>query len=378
MWVWHWDFQEGNILVLNNGEIRLIDYDGMYIPEFKGKKSMETGNSHYQHCQRNEDFFHEWLDDFSEILIYLWISLLIDNPKLEKYGLQDYLLFKKNDLKDPDNSDLFKYLLSHYSQTSALGKYIRNFKNICLWSIHDVPTVDNFILHKYTTKKQNVKKFIIYEDEIGKMKTVDGFAIVINRNAKIWDNYELKAFWGIVRYEISDIKRRTIPTGNQTDFSKSHQQKKKVQQHTPISQQRTQSQAGVSGQKKNWDSRWLWLLTIPLVILAMLFNEGVFVSTTTISSPPTETSTPTCLSNQCLVDGACKDATKNARCSSSSQSLICDTNYEAVVWSDWSLQRCKCKSEDFDFSTCDKNYMNSIKDRDLAMKYASENCTCNP
>ena len=136
IWVWHWDFQEGNILVLNNGEIRLIDYDWMYIPEFKGKKSMETWNSHYQHCQRNDDFFHEDLDSFSEILIYLWISILIDNSKWEKYGLQDYLLFKKNDLKDPDNSDLFKSLLSYYSQTSTLGKYIRNFKNICLQTFY--------------------------------------------------------------------------------------------------------------------------------------------------------------------------------------------------------------------------------------------------
>gem|GEM_PF-5779519 len=82
-------------------------------------------------------------------------------------------MFKKNDLKDPDNSDLFKDLLSYYSQTSTLGKYIRNFKSICLGSINDVPTLDNFIVNKYTPKKQNIKKFIIYEDEFGTMKSID-------------------------------------------------------------------------------------------------------------------------------------------------------------------------------------------------------------
>jgi len=47
--VGHCDLQHGNILVDKTNELRLIDYDGMYVPSLKGRGSHEKGHPAYQH-----------------------------------------------------------------------------------------------------------------------------------------------------------------------------------------------------------------------------------------------------------------------------------------------------------------------------------------
>ena len=47
----HGDLQHGNVLVVG-GKIRLVDYDGMYVPALDGLRSNETGHPNYQHPHR--------------------------------------------------------------------------------------------------------------------------------------------------------------------------------------------------------------------------------------------------------------------------------------------------------------------------------------
>src|SRR3990172_11707056 len=44
----HGDLQHGNVL-LSNGDFKLVDYDGMYVPALAGKSSHELGHRNYQH-----------------------------------------------------------------------------------------------------------------------------------------------------------------------------------------------------------------------------------------------------------------------------------------------------------------------------------------
>ncbi|QLQ08322.1 MAG: hypothetical protein HZY76_21580 [Anaerolineae bacterium] len=44
----HGDLQHGNVLVAAD-ELRLIDYDGMYVPPLSGRESHEIGHRNYQH-----------------------------------------------------------------------------------------------------------------------------------------------------------------------------------------------------------------------------------------------------------------------------------------------------------------------------------------
>jgi serine/threonine protein kinase len=60
----HGDLQHGNILIIN-GEIKLIDYDGMYVPALAGRGSHEVGHRNYQHPRRTEHHFGANVDNFS-------------------------------------------------------------------------------------------------------------------------------------------------------------------------------------------------------------------------------------------------------------------------------------------------------------------------
>ena len=45
----HNDLQHGNVMVQRDGSVRLVDYDGMLLPKFRGERSPELGHKNYQH-----------------------------------------------------------------------------------------------------------------------------------------------------------------------------------------------------------------------------------------------------------------------------------------------------------------------------------------
>jgi hypothetical protein len=107
----HGDLQHGNIIVTPRFEIKLIDYDGMYIPAFKGKRSMELGHPNYQHILRDSSQFDENLDNFSELIIYLSLrATMIDTSLFEKYHNLDNLIFQQADFLHPTTSGLINRL----------------------------------------------------------------------------------------------------------------------------------------------------------------------------------------------------------------------------------------------------------------------------
>lgn len=114
----HGDLQHGNILVLPDGSLRLVDYDGMYVPEMQGMKANELGHRHYQHPGRRAEHFGPDLDQFSFLVIETTLDVLIDDYELrtEIRGGNDYLLFRDTDFRDPDNSVLFARLQHHSAQ----------------------------------------------------------------------------------------------------------------------------------------------------------------------------------------------------------------------------------------------------------------------
>ena len=77
----HGDLQHGNILI-SQGEIYLVDYDGFYVPELSGRQSNELGHLNYQHPQRTENLFGPNMDNFSAWLIFLSLLILIEDPAL--------------------------------------------------------------------------------------------------------------------------------------------------------------------------------------------------------------------------------------------------------------------------------------------------------
>lgn len=78
----HSDLKYDNIIVTPQKTLRLIDYDGMYVPSMTGSISTELGTRNFQHPRRNKNFFNVSIDDFSIALISLILHLLAENPAL--------------------------------------------------------------------------------------------------------------------------------------------------------------------------------------------------------------------------------------------------------------------------------------------------------
>ncbi|AWT52254.1 lipopolysaccharide kinase InaA family protein [Mycolicibacterium smegmatis] len=100
----HGDLQHGNLLIDTDHRLRLIDYDGMFVPSIKNLGSSELGLENYQHpCRSNTDFGSH-LDRFSSWLIYSSLLALAAHPglwtTLRKDG-DEKLLFGKEDFVAP-------------------------------------------------------------------------------------------------------------------------------------------------------------------------------------------------------------------------------------------------------------------------------------
>lgn len=108
----HGDLQHGNVLVTSEGELKLVDYDGMYVPLFARERSPELGHANYQHPLRTPEFYDERLDHFPELLIYLSLRALAAEPALwAEYFNGDNLIATAVDLRVPQCSSLWPRLL---------------------------------------------------------------------------------------------------------------------------------------------------------------------------------------------------------------------------------------------------------------------------
>ena len=104
----HADLQHGNVLVAADGRLRLIDYDGMWVPRLQGQKSHETGHPDYQSPLRTESNFDAESDQFAGDVILVALQALARRPDLwAKYDNGDNLLFRRRDFLDPVNAELF-------------------------------------------------------------------------------------------------------------------------------------------------------------------------------------------------------------------------------------------------------------------------------
>lgn len=123
----HGDLQHGNILVDKNHQLYLVDYDSFYCPRLKGEADTVTGLADYQHPARlSNKFVSEKLDYFSELVIYLCILAIAENPVLvDKYKVNDAdrLLFSKEDFADIKNSEV-------YRDIQGLGKELQELLDV--------------------------------------------------------------------------------------------------------------------------------------------------------------------------------------------------------------------------------------------------------
>lgn len=105
----HGDLQHGNVLVTDGGELKLIDYDGMYVPALAGLPSNELGHRNYRHPLRTLEDFSSRLDAFPGWVLFVSLAALSLDPLLwgRLDGGDERLLFREEDFTDPDASEAF-------------------------------------------------------------------------------------------------------------------------------------------------------------------------------------------------------------------------------------------------------------------------------
>ena len=145
----HGDLQHGNILVHPSGAIRLVDYDGMFVKELKGRSASESGDPNYQHPRRSSQFDAE-LDRFATLVIVLALRALAANPRLWNiYNTGDNLLFRRADFMDPGASALFRDL----STLPTVREFSKRFADICQADYARVPTLDDIMANSSTSRQ---------------------------------------------------------------------------------------------------------------------------------------------------------------------------------------------------------------------------------
>jgi hypothetical protein len=106
----HGDLQHGNVMVDQDGQLRLVDFDGVWIPQLAGQPPpTEYGHPNYQHPLHHN--WDRWLDTFSALVIYTSLVALSKDPGLwlALYNSKN-LLFAKTDFFPPFKTEAWKQL----------------------------------------------------------------------------------------------------------------------------------------------------------------------------------------------------------------------------------------------------------------------------
>ena len=97
----HGDIKHDNLIVTPDGKLKLIDYDGVFVPALRGRKANEMGSPCYQHPKRDAYFFDKNLDNFSLLVLQITLLALQRNPKIftEHYN-GDSIILKDTDYRN--------------------------------------------------------------------------------------------------------------------------------------------------------------------------------------------------------------------------------------------------------------------------------------
>ncbi len=140
----HNDLQHGNIMVQDDGTIRLVDYDGVFLPQYQGERSPEIGHQNFQHPQRDAGNYNERIDNFPAFVIYLSLRALAAQPDLwQQFNNDDNLILKKSDYQDPANSDCFRALRNN--PDDDVRNLAVKLEEYCALPVEQVPDLESIL-----------------------------------------------------------------------------------------------------------------------------------------------------------------------------------------------------------------------------------------
>ena len=139
----HGDIQPANIVVQRGANLRLIDYDGMFVPALEPFCSTELGQRNFQHPGRRRRHFNASLDAFSFSAIDLALDALSRRPNLWRRTAsgEDAFLLRAADFADPANSATFALL----SREPGIERRVKHLAAICLAPFEQIPSFEDYV-----------------------------------------------------------------------------------------------------------------------------------------------------------------------------------------------------------------------------------------
>ena len=154
----HGDLKPDNIIMKEDGQLVLVDYDGIYVPAMKGQKAREIGSPGFRHPSRTEDTFDEHIDDFSIASMALALKAIALKPVLwNEFGGNDRLLFAEKDFCDLSQSNAIssiQCLLTDKEFCTLYGIFM------IAWSRNDLSFISYKLLNIEKTQKENLQKAV--------------------------------------------------------------------------------------------------------------------------------------------------------------------------------------------------------------------------
>ena len=162
----HGDIKPDNIMVSPDGNLTLVDYDGMFVPAMKGQKSPTIGTKDFSHPLRTVDDFDETIDDFALASIALSLKAISLKPSLlDEYGAADRLLFSAEDYRDLSKSKVLaalQELVNDEEVNTLLSLFLlaKTKKNLVMCSLRLLEVSKPIISQEYNIMLQEADKII--------------------------------------------------------------------------------------------------------------------------------------------------------------------------------------------------------------------------
>jgi len=139
----HGDIQPSNVIVHGDGNLRLIDYDGLFVPELAPLASAELGQRNFQHPGRRSRHFDTSLDVFSFAVIDFALRALSVRPDLwDLTGSgEDAFLLRATDFTDPAHSAILALL----GREPGFEQRTRDLASVCGAPFESIPPLEDFV-----------------------------------------------------------------------------------------------------------------------------------------------------------------------------------------------------------------------------------------
>jgi hypothetical protein len=137
----HGDVQHRNLMVTQGGELKLVDYDGMYVPALRHLKAADGGHPHFQPPSRVDSDFGPRIDRFPLAVIDLSLEAIARVPALfDQFHRGENLILSRSDFLDPAASPV----LNAIARVPGLVPRVAAFSDCCGLPASEMPSLRDF------------------------------------------------------------------------------------------------------------------------------------------------------------------------------------------------------------------------------------------